>query len=70
MKKQNAPTPRRAPGWPEGRDDMINKFGTYEVQTTCGLEHPMPQIAQGRAESPRREALVERAREKSRRGTS
>ena len=66
MKKETAPTPRRAPGWPQGRDDMINKFGTFEVQATCGQENRFPQIAQGDPESPQREALVEKARERSR----
>ena len=35
------------PGWPEGDDDVINKYGTYEVQRTNGMENPYPMIAQG-----------------------
>lgn len=30
--------PERKPGWPEGQDDVINKYGTYEVQRTNGTE--------------------------------
>lgn len=39
--------PERKPGWPEGDDDVINKYGTYQVQRTNGMEHPYPMIAQG-----------------------
>ena len=37
----------RGPGWPDGADDVINKYGTYEVQRTSGTENDFPQIAQG-----------------------
>jgi len=40
-------TGERKVGWPEGDDDVINKYGTYEVQRTCGVENDYPQIAQG-----------------------
>ena len=46
---QNRPGGDRRPGWPEGDDDVINKYGTYEVQRTCGTENDLPQIAQGLA---------------------
>lgn len=46
-KDRHAPTPERAPGWPQGRDDVVNKYGTYEVQATCGMENEFPMIAQG-----------------------
>lgn len=39
--------PERKPGWPDGQDDVINKYGTYEVQRTSGTENEYPQIAQG-----------------------
>ena len=38
---------KRGPGWPDGKNDIINKYGTYEVQATCGMENDFPQIAQG-----------------------
>ena len=37
----------RKPGRPDGADDVINKYGTYEVQRTNGTESDFPQIAQG-----------------------
>lgn len=40
-------TPSRKPGWPDGKDDVINKYGTYEVQATADMENPYPMIAQG-----------------------
>lgn len=39
--------PERKPGWPDSDDDVINKYGTYEIQRTNGVENPYPQIAQG-----------------------
>ncbi len=47
MAKHHSQPPERKPGWPEGDDDVINKYGTYEVQATNGTEHNYPQIAQG-----------------------
>ena len=37
----------RKPGWPDAEDDVINKYGTYEIQRTNGTENPYPMIAQG-----------------------
>ena len=36
--------PERKPGWPDSEDDVINKYGTYEVQRNNGEEniHPLP----------------------------
>lgn len=39
----------RGPGQPDSKDDVINKYGTYEVQRTNGTENDYPQIAQGLA---------------------
>ena len=38
---------QRGPGQPDSSDDVINKYGTYEVQRTNGTENDFPQIAQG-----------------------
>ena len=38
MAKHHSQPPERKPGWPEGDDDVINKYGTYEVQATNGTE--------------------------------
>ena len=46
-KKPRSQPPERKPGWPDGPDDVINKYGTYEVQSTCGRENDSPMIAQG-----------------------
>ena len=37
----------RGPGQPDGKDDVINKYGTYEIQRTNGMENDFPLIAQG-----------------------
>ena len=47
MKDHTSQPPERKPGWPEGDDDVINKYGTYLVQRTNGMENPYPMIAQG-----------------------
>lgn len=47
MKDHKSQPPERKPGWPAGDDDVINKYGTYEVQRTNGVENPYPMIAQG-----------------------
>ena len=46
---------KRGPRWPDSEDDVINKYGTYEVQATNGTEHDYPQIAQGLAKETERE---------------
>ena len=45
--KRRSQPPERKPGWPDGPDDVINRYGTYEVQVTCGTENDFPMIAQG-----------------------
>ena len=44
--KRTDPPLNRVPGQPQGEDDMINKFGTYQVQATCDQENPYPSIGQ------------------------
>ncbi len=39
--------PERKPGWPDSDDDVINKYGTYEVQDTADTDNRYPMIAQG-----------------------
>ena len=46
-KKPCSQPPGRKPGWPDGPDDVINKYGTYEVQSSCGMENDYPMIGQG-----------------------
>ena len=45
---------RRGPGQPDSIDDVINKYGTYEVQATNGMENDYPQIAQGISEEAKK----------------
>ena len=37
----------RGPGRPDGPDDVVNRFGTYEVQATADTDNRYPMIAQG-----------------------
>lgn len=53
-------TKERGPGWPDSKDDVINKYGTYEVQATNGTENDYPQIAQGMAKQ-QKELLKKKA---------
>ena len=32
---------------PETSYELINKYGTYEIQPTCDSDHDFPKIAQG-----------------------
>ena len=45
----------RGPGQPDSKDDVINKYGTYEVQRTNGTENDYPQIAQGLSKEKKKE---------------
>lgn len=47
--------PERKEGQPDGDDDVINKYGTYEVQRTCDTGSEYPMIAQG---LPKEQALT------------
>lgn len=40
---------RNIQGAPETAFDMVNKYGTYEIQPTCQNDNDFPQIAQGTA---------------------
>ena len=51
----------RGPGQPDSRDDVINKYGTYEVQRTNGTENDYPQIAQGLARDVKKQLELEKA---------
>ena len=50
---------KRGPGWPDSPSDVINKYGTYEVQATNGTENDFPQISQGLSKTEA-EALAEK----------
>ena len=44
---ENTPPTERVPGYPDGPDDVINRYGTYEIQPTADTDHRYPMIAQG-----------------------
>jgi len=58
--RPGAPKSRKE-GWPDGDDDVINKYGTYEVQRTNGVENDYPMIAQGLSREEARR-MAEKAR--------
>ena len=66
-KDHRSEPPERKPGFPAGDDDVINKYGTYEVQRTCGMENPYPMIAQGLATELSREQMEDAEEWKKRR---
>jgi len=46
-KDMKTPSSNSYTGFPENTFDLINKYGTYEIQPTCDLDADYPQIAQG-----------------------
>ena len=46
--------PERKPGWPHSEDDVINKYGTYEIQDTADTDNRYPLIAQGMPEKAKK----------------
>ncbi len=53
MKKKNNLKPKSTPSAnsyndaPDSSFDLINKYGTYEIQPTADTDNPFPHIAQG-----------------------
>lgn len=47
--KKDLETPFLMPigGSPETAEEMVNKYGTYEIQPTADSDHVFPAIAQG-----------------------
>ena len=52
-----SPAAEQIPGQPDSAWEMVNKYGTYEIQPTADTENEYPSIAQGLAKSER-EALM------------
>ena len=48
----------------DGPDDVINKYGTYEVQSSCGMENDYPMIAQGMPKSQKKRRVKQPWEEK------
>ena len=63
----HCPTPSSEPvmGEPEDSFDMVNKYGTYNVQPTSQTENSFPHIAQGlpkKRKNRKRQQTVSRQR--------
>ena len=46
-KDWKAPSMMSIGGSPETAEEMVNKYGTYEIQPTADSDHVFPAIAQG-----------------------
>ena len=59
MRREEKNTPMTEPhfGQPEDRRDLINKYGTYEIQPTADSENVFPLIAPGLPKKWRKMAL-------------
>ena len=47
MDKKNTSKAAYIPDNPETSSEMVNKYGTYEIQSTCDTDNEFPAIAQG-----------------------
>ena len=45
---------RNVQGQPETAEDMVNKYGTYNIQPTADTDNSFPKIAQGFAKPKNR----------------
>lgn len=44
-------------GQPETCDELLHKYGTYEIQPTAESDNEFPEIAQGLAEKERQKSI-------------
>ena len=49
-------------GQPETCDELLHKYGTYEIQPTAESDNEFPEIAQGLAESEKKKSIIKRKR--------
>ncbi len=47
MKDKKTPSSNDYSKHPDSSFDLINKYGTYEIQPTADTDNPFPHIAQG-----------------------
>ena len=47
LKDKSTPSSNDYSGPPDASFDLINKYGTYEIQPTADTDNPFPHIAQG-----------------------
>ncbi len=61
MKDKKTPSANDYSKHPDSSFDLINKYGTYEIQPTSDTDNPFPKIAQG---LPKTESRKKRDEEK------
>lgn len=47
MKNKSTPSSNDYSKHPDSSFDLINKYGTYEIQPTADTDNPFPHISQG-----------------------
>lgn len=47
LKDSSTPSSNDYSGAPDASSDIVNKYGTYEIQPTADTDNPFPHIAQG-----------------------
>lgn len=47
-------------GQPETCDELLHKYGTYEIQPTSDSDNEFPEIAQGLAENEKDKTIIKR----------
>ena len=45
------------PGQPETCDELLHKYGTYEIQPTCDSDNEFPEIAQALPEKEKNKSI-------------
>lgn len=46
MKKDRSPSVKSVHGAPQNAEDMVNKYGTYNVQDTTDTDNDFPKIGE------------------------
>ncbi len=54
MRNKKTPSSNDYSKHPDSSFDLINKYGTYEIQPTADTDNPFPHIAQGLAKEKNR----------------
>lgn len=61
LKESATPSSNDYSGAPDSAFDLVNKYGTYEIQPTADTDNPFPHISQG---LPKKENRKKREGEK------
>lgn len=57
-RSHDTPSAEPVHGQPSDVFDLVNKYGTYNIQPTADSEHPFPMIAQGLPRRDRTKAIT------------